>query len=124
MVFNIDVQDAGRTVLSFLKSKLKISSSALTSLKFDESGITVNGSHVTVRYILRENDILAINEKDSFDDVNETVEAHNIPLDIIFENEDIMVINKPPYMPTHPSHNHTNDTLANAISYLSELRRI
>lgn len=118
MVFNIDVQDAGRTVLSFLKSKLKISSSALTSLKFDESGITVNGSHVTVRYVLRENDILAINEKDSFDDVNETVEAHNIPLDIVFENDDIMVINKPPYMPTHPSHNHTNDTLANAISYL------
>ena len=40
-----------------------------------------------------------------------------MPLDILYENGDIILIDKPPYMPTHPSHNHTDDTLANALAY-------
>ena len=122
MIFNIDSHDSGRTVLSFLKSRLKISSSALAALKRDERGILANGSHVTVRYVLNEGDVLSINEKDSSENVNEAVEPHEIPLNVIFESNDIIVVDKPPYMPTHPSHNHTDDTLANGIAYIYEQR--
>ena len=118
MQFTIGTQDAGITVLSFLKSKLKISTSALASLKRVDMGICVNGQHVTVRYILTPGDVLTIKDKDSIEDVNESVEPHKLPLDIILENDDLFVINKPPFMPTHPSHNHTNDTLANALAYI------
>ena len=122
MDFTICKEDAGLTVLSFLKKKLKISNSALTSLKQVEMGICANGCHVTVRYILKENDVLSIKERDSFSDENEAVEPHEIPLDIILENNELFVINKPPYMPTHPSHNHTDDTVANALAYIYKQR--
>jgi len=118
MKFIVDAQDAGMTVLSYLKSKLKISTSALASLKRVDMGICVNEKHVTVRYVLGVGDILTIKDKDTFADVNETVEPHSIPLDIILENDELFVINKPPFMPTHPSHNHTDDTLANALAYI------
>ena len=118
MDFIISNKDAGKTVLSFLKSKIKISTSALASLKRIENGICANGRHVTVRYLLCEGDVLSIREKDSFDDVNEAVEPHDIPLDIMLETNDLFLIDKPPFMPTHPSHNHTDDTLANAIAHI------
>ena len=122
MDFKICKEDAGLTVLSFLKKKLKISNSALTSLKQIDMGIAANGNHVTVRYILCENDILSIKEKDTFADVNEAVEPHKIPLNILLETDDLFIIDKPPFMPTHPSHNHTDDTLANALAYIYEKR--
>lgn len=118
MDFKISKDDAGLTVLAFLKRKLKISNSALTSLKQKELGICANQEHVTVRYILRENDLLTINEKDSFDDVNEAVKPHELPLNIILETDELFIIDKPPFMPTHPSHNHTDDTVANALAHI------
>jgi 23S rRNA pseudouridine1911/1915/1917 synthase len=117
MDFIIDSVHQGKTVLSFLRSTLKISSSSLSALKRDERGITVNGKHVTVRYILKHDDILSVNEKDSPDSVNELLLPVKIDIDIIFENDDIILVNKPPYMPTHPSHGHIDDTLANALAY-------
>lgn len=117
MTFTINNDYQGKTVLVFLRSVLKISSNALAALKRDEKGIMVNDKHVTVRYVLQLGDILEINEKDSIDDTNEYLLPVEMPLDILFENDDIILIDKPPYMPTHPSHNHTNDTLANALAY-------
>lgn len=117
MVFKIDNSHAGKTVLAFLKSTLKISGAALSKLKRDEKGIMANGKHVTVRYILCESDILSINELDLPNEQSEHIDPINIPINIIFENDDVMLIDKPPYMPTHPSHGHTDDTLANAVAY-------
>ena len=122
MDFKICKEDAGMTVLSFLKKKLKISNSALASLKRVDMGICANGHHVTVRYVLCENDVLYIKEKDSFSDVNEAVEPHKLPLNILLENDDLFIIDKPAFMPTHPSHNHTDDTVANALAYIYKQR--
>ena len=118
MEFSISREHTGLTVLSFLKMKLKISRGALSSLKRVHMGICVNGEHVTVRYQLKEGDLLTINEKDSFDDVNHSIMPRELPLDIIFENDELFILNKPADMPTHPSHNHTEDTLANALTFL------
>ena len=117
MTFTITKEQAGKTVLSFLRSKLKISSSALSALKRDPIGICANGAHVTVRYILREGDLLSVNEIDLPEDGNEAILPVNIPLKVIFENEDVLLVDKPPHMPTHPSHGHFDDTLANAVAY-------
>ena len=124
MVFKIDSAAAGKTVLAFLKSTLKISGAALSKLKRDEKGIMANGNHVTVRYTLCEGDILSINETDLPDEQSEHIDPVDIPINIIFENDDIMIIDKPPYMPTHPSHGHTDDTLANAVAYKYLERKI
>ena len=122
MTFLIDEQWAGRTVLAFVNAKLKISSSALAALKRDEMGITVDGRHVTVRHVLEVGQTLRLNERDSQEDVNETIEPVDINVDIIYEDGDILVVNKPANMPTHPSHNHHYDTLANGIAHIYKLR--
>ena len=124
MVFNITGDGAGKTVLSFLKSTLKISGAALSKLKRDEKGILANGSHVNVRYVLRDGDTLSINEQDLENEQSEHISPVNIPIDVIFENDDIMLVNKPPFMPTHPSHGHVDDTLANAVAYKYQERGI
>jgi len=124
MIFTIGPENDGQKLLSFLKSKLKISSSALTALKRDEKGLMVNGAHVTVRYILKEGDLLEVNEIDSPDEVNDAIIPVNIPIDIIYENNDILLVNKPADMPTHPSHGHMEDTLANAVAYMYKERGV
>ncbi len=118
----IGSQYEGRTLLSYLKFTLKISSSCITKLKQDEHGLEVNGKHVTVRYILQVGDILHVNIDDSFEQANQNIEPVDIPLDVIYEDKDLLIINKPPYMPTHPSHNHHSDTLANAVAHLYKTR--
>ena len=124
MTFTITKEYSGKTVLSFLKSKLKISSSALSALKRDPIGIRANGEHVTVRYILQEGDLLSVNEIDLPEDGNEAIIPVKMPLNVIYENDDILLIDKPPHMPTHPSHGHTDDTLANAVAYIYKEREI
>ncbi len=124
MTFKITKDLSGKTVLSFLKIKLRISSNALAALKRYPLGILVNGVHVTVRYVLRENDVISVNETDLPEECNSDILPVNIPLNIIFENDDLMLIDKPPHMPTHPSHGHIDDTLANAVSYIYRERAI
>lgn len=124
MTFEITNEHAGKTVLSFLRSTIKISSAALAKLKRDEKGILANNAHVTVRYMLRVGDILSVNETDLEDEQSENIIPIDLPLDIIFENDDIMLINKPPYMPTHPSHGHIDDTLANGLAHIYKERNI
>lgn len=118
----IDNQYTGRTLLSYLKFTLKISSAYITRLKQDVHGLEVNGKHVTVRYILQAGDVLHVNIDDSFERANQNIEPVDIPLDIIYEDNDLLIINKPPFMPTHLSHNHHSDTLANAVAHLYKTR--
>lgn len=56
---------------------------------------------------------VVIIEKES----SEKIEPIELPLDIIYEDEDIVVINKPPFMPIHPSLNNYGNSLANAVAY-------
>ncbi len=113
----IDEKNNGKSILEFLRRTLGFSRRQITKLKFQENGITVNGNHKTVRYILEINDILEIMSEDTESDVNEKLLPKNIPIDVVYEDEYFTVINKPPYMPTHPSFGHYEDTLANALAY-------
>ena len=107
---------AGRNLLSYLRGELRLSGRLLTRLKQDERGIMINGARVTVRYILNSGDVLELSDKD--EQRSESVEPVSLPVDIIFEDGDLVAVNKPPNMPTHPSHGHRNDTLANALAYI------
>ena len=116
-----DHEFCGRSVLEYIKS-LSLSSKMIKYLKYRENGITVNGTHVTVRYILKEGDSLALALEDTVS--SETATPSNIPIEIIYEDDSIVVVNKPPFMPTHPSHGHHHDTLANALAYYYSLKGI
>lgn len=115
MQFVIDSSCDGKTVKEFLFSNLSFSANMVKRLKSIENGITVNGAHVTVRYVLKQGDKLDLQTDDL--DSAESIIPVDFPLDIIYEDDYVIALNKPFGMPTHPSHNHHNDTLANALAH-------
>ncbi|MBM6618257.1 RluA family pseudouridine synthase [Bacillus suaedaesalsae] len=112
---------SGIVVREFLKRQ-EISKVALTDIKFGGGNILVNDVPVTVRYVLKEGDVLKVHfppEKRSGDLLPE-----NIQLCIIYEDDYILVINKPPFMSVIPSREHPTGSLANAILYYYEKNNI
>ena len=124
MDFVISQEYDGKSVLFFLRSVAKISAGAISQLKRTEMGICVNGSHVTVRYILQKDDVLSIKILDNGDNISENIIPTRLPISIVYEDEHIMAVNKPANMPTHPSHKHFSDTLGNAVAYVYSERGV
>lgn len=121
VIINEEHPFCGKTVLDYIKS-LSLSSKMVKYLKYKENGIMVNGSRVTVRYVLKCGDKLSLALDDT--ESSKTATPSKLPLDIVYEDGDIIVVNKPPFMPTHPSHGHHDDTLANALAYYYQSRGI
>lgn len=117
-----EAQD-GITVKDWLY-KNKISRALITHLKKIENGITVNGEHATVRRVLHSGDTLGLGTDDRECDENEFLVPTKMPLDIIYEDGDIIAVNKPSDMATHPSIGHFDDTLANGLAYYFSSRGI
>ena len=112
--YTIPKEFEGTPLLSYLKEK-QYSSQIITHLKRTENGILLNGVWGRVRDILHENDILTISLIES--EPSENIVPTNLPLDIVYEDEDLMVINKAADVPIHPSQGNYDNTLANAVAY-------
>lgn len=115
-VFNytIPTEYDGCTLLSFLKDNW-YSASIITHLKRTENGILLNGTWGRVRDILHKNDVLTINLIEEESSLN--IVPTSLPLDIVYEDEDILVVNKAADTPIHPSQGNYDNTLANAVAY-------
>lgn len=114
MDFAVGLDFEGKKLGDFLKRRLFTSRALVTDLK-KRDGIKVNGKSVTVRFILSEGDTVSLDVEDTYGDCDVSLYPCEMPLDIIYEDGYIMAVNKPPYMPTHLSHGHRLDTLANAL---------
>ncbi len=114
MEFIIPPEFGGRLLREFLRTVPGLSGGILTELKKTDDGITVNGERKTVRYVLSAGDVVRLN----YSETGKTdAEPVNIPLNVIYEDDDMIAVNKPSGMPTHTSHNHHYDTLSNALAY-------
>lgn len=110
--FIINEQYDGKKVIAYLRGEAKLSARLVNTLKRTENGITLNGEHIRTVDLLHLGDILAVNIPE---DSNE-IEPVEYPLDIVYEDNDILVINKPAGLAMHPTHNHQGDTLANGVA--------
>ena len=83
--------------------------------QIDNGGVLINGKKTKAGYLLREGDEITIDfvEDNRLDDVL----PENIPLDVVYEDADIVVINKPQGMVVHPAPGSYNSTLVNALLY-------
>lgn len=113
--FSVTEEESGRKIEEFLKSELAVSHHVLTHLKRTDHGIILNGEWAYSSTRLQCGDVLElwIREEEASDQIIPTP----LPLNIVYEDEDLMVINKPPDMPIHPSINNHEKTLANAVMY-------
>ena len=79
----------------------------------DEGYILVNGKEIKPSYNVHLNDLITI---DDYDEVSDIV-PQNIPLDIVYEDEYLLVVNKPSGMVVHPAPGNYSGTLVNALMY-------
>lgn len=116
--FTISERDNNLTIYDFLKSK-GFSSQNIIELKKMNRSILINQEWVHVNYRLNTGEELLIHIQETSS--NDKIIPSNLPFPIIYEDEDILVINKPADMPIHPSQNNYGNTLANAAAYYFEI---
>ena len=109
----VDKNFEGRKIREFLKEKMGLSSRLIKGASIDKR-ILVNNNPVKMNYVLKENDEIVINlaKKES-----QNITPEKIDLDIVYEDKDIIVINKSPNMVVHPTKRYQSGTLANGLLY-------
>ena len=110
--FEITEKDDKKPIRTFLR-EFGVSASLLTKLKHTENGITKNGVFAKTIEELSTGDTLTIKIENS----GSIARPMYIDIEIPYEDEDIIVLNKPPLMPVHESRNHIGDTLSNFVAY-------
>ena len=114
IIFKITKNDEEKRIDSFLVSNLTdISRSRIQSL-IQENQITVNDKNINKNYKLKLNDniIVQIQQPKEIE-----ILPQNIPLDIVYEDNDVILINKPQNMVVHPANGHYTNTLVNGLMY-------
>lgn len=105
-----------RKIRDFLKEELSLSTRLIRGAAIDKR-IKVNGVPVKMNHVVSEGDDIEIKlSKEESQDF----EPEKMDLNIVYEDEDILVLNKEPFMVVHPTKSHLTGTLANGILYYSK----
>lgn len=106
--------DIGTRLDKYLTEQIPDQSRSYIQKLLDDNFITANGRSAKSNYKLRAGDMIAVEipEAEELD-----IEPEDIPLDIVYEDDDIIVVNKPKGMVVHPAPGHTSGTLVNALMY-------
>lgn len=119
--YQIDEKDNGKSVRAFLEDR-GYSHAVLVQLKKTPRSILVNGSWFYVNNLLHTHDKLEVFLCES--EGSNGILPIPLPLSIVYEDEDILVVNKPADMPIHPSLHNYDNTLANAVMYYFDAQGI
>jgi 23S rRNA pseudouridine1911/1915/1917 synthase len=118
-ILKYTIQENDKTVKSILTEKLKFSKRL--SKRLEQNGkILLNEREVKLNKSVFLGDDLSV----EFDEEEDAYDAVNIPIDIIYEDDDLLVINKQPYIVVHPTRSHQNNTIANGIAYYYKQNKI
>ena len=115
LTLNITPGLVGQEVNTLLRRTLGLSGTVLRRVKWLEDGITLDGERVNVRIRVREGQTLSVRLTDPTPPP-EPVPAEG-PLDIVYEDADLIVLNKAPGVLVHPGHGHFDDTLGNFLMW-------
>ncbi len=101
----------GITVKNFLRRHCQVSARLLARLKRVENGMTVNGTSIKSIDRLRGGDTLCL----VFPQDQCEIVPVNMPLSVVYEDADVLAVDKPPGLPVHPVHQYQQNTLANGV---------
>ena len=126
ITFDVEEHMTGQTVEKVLRTALGLTKRQISRAKFQADGIRKNGVQCRTTDIVQTSDQIIICIEAAKNDLNHLVsfcgDAH--PLEILYEDEDILAVDKPAGMPVHPSILHYRDTLANFFSYHMQVQGI
>ena len=112
--FGAEQEDVGTRIDVFLADAMENLSRSGVQKLIEEGHITLNGGRTKANYKLRERDIIDV----EVPEVKEVeILPEDIPLDILYEDADVIVVNKPQGMVVHPAPGHTSGTLVNALMF-------
>lgn len=114
MEWKITKDNVGRRLDIFLQNEFQDKTRSHIKHWIDNADVLVNGKTVKAGYSLRENDIINLGE---IEEKVLSAKPQDIPIDIMYEDEDLAVINKPQGMVVHPAINNYDGTLVNALMY-------
>ena len=117
--YQITENERGTTVLDFLRKK-GFSRHILSSMKADKEALTRNGQRIGGREQLLAGDYFRVRLLETVD--SDGIIPVSMPLSILYEDEDILVVNKPADMPVHPSLGNYTNTLANGVAAYLETK--
>lgn len=104
----------GHKISEFLRNQ-RISTKSIIRLKSDVENVLLNDEPGFINRILKKDDRLTLCVKEL--ESSKKIPPVDLPLSIIYEDEDILIVNKPANMPIHPSMNNYENTLGNAVAY-------
>jgi 23S rRNA pseudouridine1911/1915/1917 synthase len=115
MELTVHAEDAGKRLDAYLSEKLPDLSRNHIQILIEAAAVVVNGSGGAVKkYKVKEGDIIEVEIPEP--EVT-SIEPEDIPLDIVYEDNDVLVINKPKGMVVHPAAGNENGTMVNAIMF-------
>ena len=112
----IEKAEKGLTIQQYLKQIAGFSNAQIRSMKFTENGICLGGQRARVTTRLSEGDVLEVLLETKNSSSAHLLSFEQMP-DILYEDADVIAVNKPAGMAVHPSHGHYQDTLANQLAY-------
>lgn len=113
-VINLTARDSGERIDRFLSKDLENLSRSYLQKLLKDGDIRVNGKPVKANYKVTEGDEIQVCIPEP---ENPDILPEDIPLDILYEDDDILVVNKPKGMVVHPAPGHYSHTLVNAVMY-------
>ena len=112
--FEVEIEHEGERLDKYLNLIFVEKSRSFFQKLIKEGQVLVNDTAQKANYRLKVEDIVTMTIPDA---VETPIVPENIPLDILYEDEDVLVVNKPKGMVVHPSAGHYSGTLVNAIMY-------
>ena len=114
MQFKIDEEQAGMRIDKFLSDALPELSRSYIQKLIKDGQVTVNNKIIKANYKMNSGDVLVLEEPELQEP---DIVAEEIPLDILYEDAELLIVNKPKGMVVHPSAGHYSGTLVNALMY-------
>ena len=111
--YQVEAEESGLSVIDVMATQMQLSSRLIRKCKTHQQ-ISLNGHKISVNAKVKEGDIITV----MLDHDENTFEPNPIHVDVLYEDADMLVVNKPPFLVVHPTKGHPDGTLANAVSHL------
>ena len=114
IIFQVEKEHAGIRIDRYLSDNLEEISRSYLQKLLKEKHITVNEKEIKANYKVQEGDVVSVSVPEPEEP---DILPEEIPLDILYEDDSLMVVNKPKNMVVHPSAGHLSGTLVNAVLF-------
>lgn len=114
IIFQVEKENAGIRIDKYLSDNMENISRSYLQKLLKEKSITVNEKEIKANYKVQEGDVVSVSVPEPEEP---DILPEEIPLDILYEDDSLMVVNKPKDMVVHPSAGHLSGTLVNAVLF-------